>query len=456
MILIDSHAHLNFENFHEDFSEVIERAHNSDVKYIINVGIDSESILSSIDLAEKYDFIYAAVGIHPHNADTYSPDEIELVEKYISHPKVVALGEIGLDFFRKYADHDNQRKLFREMIDIGMQAGKPLIIHTRAALEETLKILREKNAGSNGGVFHCFSGDVNFAREVIKFGFYVSFAGNLTYDKSSLPETAEAIPIERTLVETDCPFLTPAPRRGKRCEPADVRFTAEKLAEIKQLSLADIARITTLNVYNLFGVGPKPERTIVYPIRNSLYVNLTNRCSCDCTFCPRLRNPVVKGHSLKLDVEPDYDEAVRAVESFPNTFDELVFCGFGEPTMRFDLMLKLAKKFRSRFKKLRLDTNGHGNLINGRDITGEIASIFDVVSVSLNTSDPGEYLKLNRPEFGEKAYEAVKEFMKSCKAKGLDVIASIVGFPGADEKGAEKLAEESGVNFKIRKYNDLG
>ena len=456
MILIDSHAHLNFDNFKDDFSEVLERAQNSGVKYIINIGIDGESILSSVALAEKHDFIYASVGIHPHNADTYTSEDVDLVKKYISHPKVVALGEIGLDYFREYADHDNQRKLLNAMIDIGLKAKKPLIIHTRAALDETLQILQKKGAGENGGVFHCFSGDAEFAHRVIKFGFYVSFAGNLTYAKSTLAETAEAVPIEKTLIETDCPFLTPHPRRGKRCEPADVRTTAEKLAEIKKLSLEDIARITTLNVYNLFGIGPKPERTIVYPIRNSLYINLTNRCSCECTFCPRLRNPVVKGHSLKLEAEPDYNESAAAVEAFPDNFDEMVFCGFGEPTIRFDLVMRLAKRFRSRFKSIRLDTNGHGNLINGRDITDDLAGVFNEVSISLNSSKPDEYLKINRPEYGVDAFAAMKEFIKACRIKGLRVTASIVGFPGADEKGAEELSRELGVNFRIRKYNDLG
>jgi len=456
MILIDSHAHLDFENYKSDLDEVLKRAQDSAVKYIINIAIDRNSTLSTIALAEKYPFIYAAIGIHPHEADKYSSDDIKLVEEYSAHPKVVAIGETGLDFYRDYANHDNQRKLFREMISIAELAKKPLVIHNRAASEETIRIIKEEGAGKYGGVFHCFAEDAEFADRVIKLGFYVSYTGNLTYPKNRLQEESENIPIERTMIETDCPFMSPQQFRGKRCEPSYVRYTADKLAEIKGLSLEDIARITTFNVYNVFGVGPKPERTIVYPIRNSLYVNLTNRCSCECTFCPRSRNPVVKGHSLKLQDEPDFNEIISAIESYANGYEELVFCGFGEPTLRLDMLKQVAEHFRNKFQKIRLDTNGHGNLINGRDIAGEIAKVLDTVSVSLNTSDPEEYLKLNRPDFGEKAFPAMLEFIRNCRDSGLEVIGTIVGFPNADIAGVEKLAKESGIKFRVRKYNDLG
>jgi len=456
MILIDSHAHLDFENYKDDLDEVLIRAQDSEVKYIINIAIDNKSVLSSIALTEKYSFIYAAIGIHPHEADNYSRDDIKLVEEYSHHPKVVAIGETGLDFYRDYANHDNQRELFRKMISIAESAKKPLVIHNRAASEDTIRIIKEEKAGRYGGVFHCFAGDAEFADRVIRLGFYVSYTGNLTYPRNRLQEEAENIPIERTLLETDCPFMSPQQHRGKRCEPAYVRYTAEKLAEIKGLSLEDIARITSFNVYNVFGVGPKPESTLVYPIRNSLYINLTNRCSCECSFCPRSRNPVVKGHSLKLEDEPGFEDILSAVESYGNGYDELVFCGFGEPTLRFDMVKMVAKNFRKKFQRIRLDTNGHGNLINQRNIAGEIAEIIDTVSVSLNTSDPDEYLRLNHPEFGDKAFPAVLEFIRNCRNAGLEVIGSVVGFPNADIEGTEKLAKELGIKFRVRKYNDLG
>ncbi len=456
MILIDSHAHLDLDDFSADLPEVLQRAVDADIKRIINISIDAKSILACLELIEKYSFIHAAVGIHPHEADKVTDDDIQLVKKHATHPKVAAIGEIGLDYHRNYAGRQNQRRLFRRMIEIALEAEKPMVIHSRNALEETIEILRQAGKRQRAGVFHCFAADAEAANQVIAEGFYVSFTGNITYPKSQLPLTAAGTPIERILLETDCPFMAPQPRRGKRSEPADVRFIAEKLAEIKELSLEDIARITTFNVHRLFGVGPQPESKIAYPIRNSLYLNLTNRCSCDCVFCPRLKNPVVKGHSLALEREPEFGEVVKAVEDMPGGFDELVFCGFGESTLRFDLVKKLAQRFRSRFKRIRLDTNGHGSLINGRDITGEVVQLFDAVSVSINTADPEKYRKINRPDFGAEAYPAMLDFIRGCREKGLEVTATIVGFPGAETEAAEDLAKSLGVKFRVRKYNDLG
>jgi len=169
-----------------------------------------------------------------------------------------------------------------------------------------------------------------------------------------------------------------------------------------------------------------------------------------------LKNPVVKGHNLRLDKEPDFAEVVKAIDAFSGDFRELVFCGYGEPTLRFDLVKQLAGHFRKRFSKIRLDTNGHGNLINGRDITVELHGIFDAVSISLNASNPQDYVKLNRPEYGQQAFQAMLDFIKSCAEKGLEVTASIVGFPGADVENTEKIARSLGVKYRIRKYDELG
>lgn len=456
MILIDSHAHLNFPDFKDDLDVVLQRAADNEVRYMINIAIDGKSILETVELVEKHDNIFGAVAIHPHEADKYSSEDVKLVEQYASHPKIVAIGETGLDFYRKYADHDHQRELFRRMIGIAKEHRKPLVIHNRAANEETLRILREEDAGKLGGVFHCFAGNADFARDVIKLGFYISFAGNLTYEKSELPAAAGYIPIEKALVETDCPFLAPNKFRGGRNEPALVRFTAERLAIIKGLSLEDVARVTSLNVHRLFKVGPEPESVIVYPIRNSLYVNLTNRCSCDCVFCPRLKNPVVKGHNLHLDKEPEFEDVVKAIDGFNDDFDELVFCGYGEPTIRFDLVKQVAKHFRRRFTRIRIDTNGHGNLINGRDITMELPGVIDAVSISLNAENEEKYIKLNRPEYGGRAFKAMQDFIRACVEKKLDVTASIVGFPGAEVEKTAEIANNIGAKFRVRKYDDLG
>jgi len=456
MILIDSHAHLDFPDFQTDFPDVLKRAEEAGVGYILNIAIDRQSIKNSLKLAEKYEQIYCALGIHPHEADKYREEDVKLVEENLKHPKVVAVGEVGLDFYRQYADHDKQRELFRTMVRLAKEHHKPLVIHNRAAAEDTLKILREENADRVGGVFHCFPGGIDLAEQVMSLGFYISLAGPLTYPKSDLPDTAEYVPMERILLETDSPYLPPQSRRGRRNEPAFMRETAQKLAFIKGLTLEDIARSTTANCHRLFNFGPAPLPTIVYPIRNSLYVNLTNRCTCNCVFCPRLKRPMVQGHNLKLEQEPSFEDAAHAIDQFPHTYDELVFCGYGEPTIRFELVKDLARKFRHRFSRIRLDTNGHGNLIHERDIVPEMAGLIDAVSVSLNAATPQEYVRINRPENGEAAFAAMQDFLKKCRAAGFEVIASIVGFPGADVEGTEKIARSLDVKYRIRKFNDLG
>jgi len=456
MLLIDSHAHIDSDDFKNDFDQVLKRAAEAEVGYIINIAIDRQSILNSLKLIDQYPQIYCALGIHPHEADKYSPEDTKLVETLLSHPKVVAVGEVGLDFYRHYAGHNNQRRLFRTMIELAKRYSKPLVIHNRAAAENTLQILREEGAAKLGGVFHCFPGGLDLAKQVLSLGFHISFAGPLTYPKSSLPETADYVPMERILLETDCPYLPPQSWRGKRNEPAFIRETAQKLAQVKGLTLEDIARSTSVNCHRLFSLGPAPLPTIAYPIRNSLYLNLTNRCTCDCVFCPRLKRPMVQGHNLKLEQEPSFQEVVQAVDRFSRTFEELVFCGYGEPTLRFELVKELARHYQRRFPRIRLDTNGQGSLINRRDIVPELMGLINAVSVSLNAASAQEYIRLNRPQYGERAFEGMLDFMRKCLTAGLEVTASIVGFPGADIEGTKEIARLLGVKYRIRKYNDLG
>jgi TatD DNase family protein len=254
--LIDSHAHLDGQKFADDQKETIERATANGISHILTVGCDMASSHASISIAENYPNIYAAVGVHPHDAAEINSRTLAELKKLLTHPKVVALGEIGLDFFRDHCPHQIQHQAFREQIRLAREIGKPIIVHDRDAHEETIKILIEEHAKDVGGVIHCFSGDLKMAQQCLDLGFYLSFPGTITYPKNSeLREVVRQISIERILVETDCPYLSPQKYRGKRNEPAYVRFTADKIAEIKNLTIDDIARITSRNCFDLFGIG---------------------------------------------------------------------------------------------------------------------------------------------------------------------------------------------------------
>jgi TatD DNase family protein len=288
-------------------------------------------------------------------------------------------------------------------------------------------------------------------------GFYISFAGPLTYPKNdALRSIAEALPVDVMLVETDCPYLSPQSWRGKRCEPAYVRSTAEKLAEVKGLTLEDIARITSLNAWRLFGIGEVDQSTrIAYVIRNSLYLNITNRCTNSCTFCAKFRDFTVKGHQLCLEREPTVEEVMKAIGD-PSHYDEVVFCGYGEPLLRLDLVKEIADYLKQNDITVRINTDGQANLVYGRNILPELAGLVDAISVSLNAPDAATYQEICQSEYGEHGYTALKEFLKEAKQHIPSVTATAVALPGIDIESCRKVAQDLQVAFRERVYNEVG
>ncbi|HVP36537.1 MAG TPA: TatD family hydrolase [Terriglobales bacterium] len=255
--MIDTHAHLDFPQFDEDREEVIEQAFSSGLEAIINIGVDLESSEKSIKLAEKYKNIYAAVGFHPHDASKLNPEAFKELEKLASHPKVVAIGEIGLDFYRNLSPENVQIKAFKEQIELAKKLELPIVVHIRNAYKKALEILKNDSSGLKG-VLHCFSGDENEAKEALKLGFYLSFNGTLTYKNSRSAELIKKIPLSSILAETDCPYLTPEPMRGKRNEPKLVRLVIEKVVQASgSHSFKEIDEIFTQNAKKLFRLDSK-------------------------------------------------------------------------------------------------------------------------------------------------------------------------------------------------------
>lgn len=254
-MLFDSHAHIDDNRFDTDRDETIQRAVQNGVKGIINIGADMASSARSVELASRYEEIYAAVGIHPHDAKDAIDSDYEMMARWVAkEPKIVAIGEIGLDYYYDWSPRDVQQAVFIRQIDLARQLGKPIIIHDRDAHGDLLTIVKKEAQGMTG-VFHCFSGSLEMAQEVIRLGFYVSFAGPVTFDKSvKVKEIAAAVPLDRLLVETDSPYLTPNPYRGRRNEPAHVRFVAEEIARLRNLPLEAVAEATTANVRQLFRI----------------------------------------------------------------------------------------------------------------------------------------------------------------------------------------------------------
>jgi TatD DNase family protein len=246
--LVDSHCHLDDAQFAEDREATIERALAAGVERMMAIGTGGgpPDLETAIRLADRYVFFYATVGVHPHDAAKATPETFEHLRDLASHPKVLAIGEIGLDYHYDFSPRDTQREVFVRQLELAREAGKPIVIHTREAWSDTIAILREHYAGD--GIFHCFTGGPAEAREALELGFHLSFGGVLTFPKAeSVREAAGVTPLERLLIETDAPYLAPVPHRGKRNEPAFMVETARKLAVVLGISAEELATATTRN-----------------------------------------------------------------------------------------------------------------------------------------------------------------------------------------------------------------
>ena len=456
-MLIDTHAHLEMREFNDDRDDVIRRAKDAGIEYIVTIGTTVESCRDAVMLADKYDFIYAAIGIHPHEAKDILHPAYEILRHFAQHKKVVAYGEIGLDYYYEHTQRVVQQRKFRDMLHEAKELKLPIIVHDRDAHEDTIRILKEDWDPALGGVMHCFSGDIEYAKQVMDLGFHISIAGPVTFPKAqALRDVVKQVPIEQLLIETDAPYLAPQQFRGKRNEPAYVRYTAEEIAKVKGLTFDDVARITSFNAMQLFGIGEMPKQgKIAYPIRNSLYLNVTNRCTSACTFCVRYFTDFVKGHNLRLKDEPTTEELIREIGD-PKKYDEIVFCGYGEPLLRLDVVKAVAAEVKKKGGKVRIDTNGHGNLIHKRNILPELAGLVDAVSVSLNAQNAELYEKISQPKFGPASYDAVKEFIREATKYIPDVAATVVTVPGVDVEACCRITDELGAKLRVREYNVVG
>jgi TatD DNase family protein len=407
-----------------------------------------------MELAEAHEDIYCSVGVHPHDAKDFSDEIYHRLSEWSAHKKVVAIGETGLDYHYDHSPRDIQRDVMRRQLGLALEKGLPVIVHSREAQEDTIAILEE--SGINKGVMHCFSGNMETAERIMSMGLYISIAGPVTFKKSTmLKEVAKLVPDDYMLLETDAPYLAPDPRRGRRNEPSYLIHTATEVAALRGVTVEDIARITTLNAMRLFGLGSLPETgAISYRIRDSLYLNVTNRCTNRCSFCVRFRSDFVKGHNLRLKEEPTIDELKAEIKD-PSAYKEIVFCGYGEPFIRLDLIKDLSAWIKQKGGRVRVNTNGHGNLINKRSILPELSGIVDELSVSLDAQDAETYDKLCLPSF-EGAFDEVIRFIREANKFIPDVQATVVEMEGVDLNKCRELASELGVPLRVRKLHTVG
>ncbi|HTZ18082.1 MAG TPA: TatD family hydrolase [Dissulfurispiraceae bacterium] len=464
--MIDTHCHLEMEQFNEDRDAVIARARAAGVEILITIGSDIEGCEGAVELSRKLDFVYAAVGVHPHDAKDFSDEVAGMIRSWVAEsrgydaacmevnpPKIVAIGEIGLDYYYDHSPRHLQREGFARQLDIAKELDLPVVVHSRDAVEDTMCILEA--SGVRKGIMHCFSGDLDMARRAMELGLHISFAGTVTFKKAvSLKEVAAMVPDEFLLIETDAPYLAPVPMRGKRNEPAFIVHTAKHIAELRGITLQDIDRITTLNAKRLFGIGNSGEAQIAYRIRDSLYLNITNRCTNKCSFCIRYQSDFVKGHNLRLHGEPTAKELQDAIGD-PRSYREVVFCGYGEPMLRLDVVKSVAAWIKEQGGVVRINTNGQGNVINGKNVLPELKGIVDALSVSLDAPDEETYDRVCRPTF-KGVFDEVVGFLREAKTYIPDVQATVVEMEGVDVDRCRRLADELGVKLRVRKLDVVG
>lgn len=452
-MFIDTHAHLFFENYKDDIDEVLIRAKEAGVDFIIVPATDIKTARESIQLSEKYEQIYTTVGVHPHDTKDWNDSLISEIEELAKHPKVIAIGEIGLDYYYDFSPQDQQIKAFKAQLDLAVKLQLPVVIHNRDSDEDMMDIIHSYCGTGLKAQFHCYNGSIDDALEYMKMNHFISFTGNITYKKSdSLREILSKIDLNHLMLETDSPFMTPVPHRGKRNEPSYVKYVAQQVADVHKLTIEDVGRITSLNTFRFFGIGKAPKTSFTYLLHNSLYINVTNRCNADCTFCRRKEDPFLRGYNLgmKKSEEPAAEVYISEIGD-PKKYDEIVFCGYGEPTIRWDVVKEVAKYVKDNGGKTRLNTNGHGNVINKRDITGEMAGLIDTVSISLNSYDQKQYSELM--QVSENHFNEMKNFAKNSKQFVKKVVMSVVSLDEVEiEKSRKVVEDEIGVDFRVREY----
>ncbi len=451
---IDTHAHLYLKEYDNDIINVIERAKASRVDYIIVPGTDIQSSFLAADMAANYPMIYAAAGIHPHETTMWDEALIPILEEIIkNNKKIVAIGEIGLDYYYDFSPREMQIKAFRDQIELAIRVDLPVIIHNRDADEDMIRILEDYVGSGLRAQLHCYSASLSDAKKIVSMHHFISFTGNITFKKADdLRKIMSVISPEHLLLETDSPYMSPEPMRGKRNEPANVGITAKKIAEIHKTTPEDIARVTSYNAFRLFGIGRVPDTKFTYIIGHTLYINVTNRCNANCIFCLRKKEPVIAGYNLSMNAseEPPAEVYINEIGN-PVNYKEIVFCGYGEPTIRWEVIKEIAAYVKAMGGNTRLNTNGHGNFINKRDITPEMKGIIDVVSISLNSTDASQYSELMNVD--PSLFEEMIHFTVLAQQQVPRVVMSIVSVDDVEIDKAKNFVENViGAEFRVREY----
>lgn len=482
-MFFDSHAHLDFSDFAADRGEVLLRAWDAGLEGIVLVGSgDGEtSVREALRLAAADERLWATVGVHPHDASLGLTFEsapaapvaasrraaweirrrrvVGRLSMQALHPKVVGIGEVGLDFHYDLSPRELQRVLFRDFVRLARRLHLPLVIHARDDHGEVARILQEESEGLSGGIIHCFTGDETLLRAGLDLGFAFGINGILTFPNAvDLRRSVRDIPMERLVLETDAPYLAPVPFRGRRNEPVRVVEVARALSELRGLPVEEIGQVTSANVRRVLHLAARessPPGRIAYQVKDALYLNVTNRCTLACRFCLKRGGHSLGDIPLALRREPTAAEVLAAYrEASGERYAEAVFCGVGEPLLRAEIVIEVGRKLRAEGQRVRVNTDGLASLVLGRDIVPELRGAVDTLSVSLNAPDVETYTRLCQPPDAQAAFASLCEFIRRAARDIPKVVATAVALPGVDLAACERLALSLGAQFRARPFGE--
>jgi TatD DNase family protein len=448
--LADTHCHLAFDDFASDLDAVVARSRAAGVGLIILPGIDLASSEASLALARGKPEMHAACGIHPSYEEAGDPSAFARISRLAFHPEVRAVGETGLELHRVEQPLPVQEESLRRHFSLARALALPLIVHSRSAERRVLEMLPADPGFPV--IMHCYTGPRAEALEAASRGYFIGFAGGLTYRKNEeLRQTAAALPLDRILVETDAPFMSPEPLRGKRCEPAFVAHTAARMAEIRGLAPVEAGTALFENALRAFRLGSHRRPSAVYMLGPRAYVNLTGKCNNDCTFCIRRSCDGLGGYYLRHGrTDPPAWRILAALGLLdPREFEELVFCGFGEPTTRPVELREISVKAREAGWKIRLNTNGLATSMMEPAEARTLLAPFHTVSISLNCHDRESYSRICRPSAPD-AWERLLEFIAIARESGARVRLTAVKAEGVDMAATRRLASELGPGLTER------
>jgi len=455
VMFIDSHAHLFDRKFEADLDRVLDRARAAGVERVVTLGDTVENSKRAIALALRHPMILAAVGVHPHHARDWNGTTEQTITRFTETPRVVAIGEIGLDYHYNPDSAVVQRRVFRNQLALARELDMPVSIHCREAYDDLIEDIQTEKAENVGGVVHCFTGSLDDAKSLIDQGFYLGVGGTITFPNAEpLRFVVQQVGIDYVVLETDSPYLAPQTKRGRRNEPAHLPYTARVVADLTGHGYRDVARTTRYNTLRAFRLSRDLQPQPVFVWEGNIYVNLTNDCTNDCSFCHKQGEGIARGVRLTVPEPPPAEAVLRCLEDEQfEHYDSVVFSGMGEPTLRLETLIHVAKVLREKGKRITLETNGQADLGRKHSAIDELEGVVDTLRVSLNAPDRETYNALCHPEDPERAFDGIVSFLKAAKGRFPEVAATTIELPEIDIEKVRHLAEdEIGVPLLVRPF----